>query len=209
MTRWAGRAGRAGRADRGLSLLELLVALTLIAAISALAFGQLSFGLAAWQRQTAAAGTPAPGLVAERLRSLLEDARLTPLRGAHFGRRIAIRGARDQLLFLHAGRHFEPGLTLWRLRIEGRPPALRLIGERRAILSPDAIFRAQDWGAPVFVLDGLDAAAFAFAGPGHDQGRPEWQGTWTDPTTAPALLRLDFSRHGRRWSLRARPEIGQ
>ncbi len=192
---------------RGFTLLELLLATALTAAMAALAFGQLRFGLAAWERQTTGAGTASPGLVAGRLGTLIEGARMTPISQADFAQRVPFSGGETAMSFVRADRRPEPGYGLWRLRIEGAAPDLRLIVERAPIGEPRDAFAAQVWGPPVFALDGLEGAAFAYAAASADA--PDWRPTWPDRATAPALIRLQFTLRGRLWSVVAHPEIGR
>lgn len=180
-------------ATAGVSLLELLVATALLAAVAAMVTASLATGARVWAR---AEPTAAPALA--RLAAIVATASMRRVQNPDFSVGPLFRGRANETVFHRWARGTDPGLDGWRLAVEPSAGGIRLAGYRARLRRPRDLLGLADWGRPVFALDGLRGAEFAYAGPVAPGAEgPSWQADWPAAGDGPRLLRLTLD-DGRR-----------
>ncbi len=182
------------RGERGMSLLEVLVAMTLLGLLGAMVAGGVRFGVAVWERGSAAAQGAAEARVAlKALRRAVSGA--MPIRYLDGTRQppVAFDGGPERLRFVGRlpARIAPPGETRMEIAL-GEPGRLVLrhapLDDRAPALPPGA--------AEEVLLDGVASLRLRYLGPLPGGGALAWQPRWEGRAELPRLVEIRVAPAG-------------
>jgi general secretion pathway protein J len=182
--------------QRGFTLLELLLAITILGLLMSVLAGGLRFGARAWESGDARAEELTElGVVQGFLRRLIGQAHPTPLIGPSAPAQPALLGAADGMVFiaLAPAELAGGGFYLFSLSLEEADDARELVLDWRPL---DGGAETIDVDAPAhrtLLIEGIEAASFAYFDPGGPTRTPGWRDTWQDPQFLPSLVRLQIA----------------
>jgi general secretion pathway protein J len=211
--RLIGRPGPRSCSERGFTLLELLLAITILGLVMSVLASGLRFGARAWESGNARAEQLTElGVVQGFLRQLIGQAHPLPIEGNGAPAKAAFAGAPDGMAFtaLAPARLAGGDFHVFSLGLEAADGGRSLVlgwsplpdGEEPSDL--DATARR------TVLLDGIEAASFAYFDPGGPSRAGGWRESWHDPLLLPSLVRLQlvFVDRNRLWpDLLVRPML--